>query len=133
MISILTNVRFLCSKSRTYKYDCHVVNLSYFNECLDESTILRLNDDSNEKYLQARVNNVDYNLQIYNKTQITDTTIMQNGNTGGYVLQKWLIECLDAVGSGKISNFIKTTKTTVHHRRFRRVQITSYWECFYVY
>ena len=37
---------------------------------IDESTILRLNDDSNERYLQARVGNTAYNLQIYNKTQI---------------------------------------------------------------
>ena len=75
--------------------ESHPVTRRYFDRMLDESTILRLNDNSNEKYLQARVNNVDYNLQIYNKTQITDTTIIQNGNTGGYVLQKWLIECVD--------------------------------------
>ena len=49
---------------------------------VDESTILRLNDDSNERYLQARVNNVDYNLQIYNKTQIIDTTVIHSPNTG---------------------------------------------------
>ena len=85
--------------------------LSYFNKHLDESTILRLNDDSNERYLQARVGNTPYNLQIYNKAQIIDTTIIQNGNTGGYVLQNWLIECQDVTGSAKISNFIKTTKT----------------------
>ena len=36
---------------------------------------------------KARVNDVAYNLQIYNKAQIIDTTIIQNGNTGGYVLQ----------------------------------------------
>ena len=28
--------------------DCHPVILSYFNKHVDESTILRLNDDSNE-------------------------------------------------------------------------------------
>ena len=62
--------------------------------------------------MQARVGNTAYKLQIYNKAQIIDTTVIQNGNTGGYVLQNWLIECLDKKDSGKISNFIKTTRTT---------------------
>ena len=105
----IENVRFMCIKYEP-QVDCHPVILSYFNKHLDESTILRLNDDSNERYLQARVGNTAYNLQIYNKAQIIDTTIIQNGNTGGYVLQNWLIECLDKKDSGKISNFIKTTQ-----------------------
>ena len=57
------------------------VNLSYFNKHLDESTILRLNDDSNERFLQARVGNTSYNLQICNKAQIIDTTVIQNWET----------------------------------------------------
>ena len=52
--------------------------LSYFNKNLDEPTLLRLNDDSNDRYLQARVGNTPYNLQIYNKAQIIDTTIIQS-------------------------------------------------------
>ena len=31
---------------------------------------------------------------------------------GGYVLQNWLIECLDKKDSGKISNFIKTSRSS---------------------
>ena len=31
---------------------------------------------------------VDYNLQIYNKAQIIDTTVIQNGNTGGGCITK---------------------------------------------
>ena len=107
----IENVRFMCIKYEP-QVDCHPVILSYFNKHLDESTILRLNDDSNERYLQIRQGNTAYNLQIYNKAQIIDTTIIQNGNTGGYVLQHWLIECLDKKDSGKISNFIKTTRTS---------------------
>ena len=106
----IENCRFLSLKYEP-QVDCHPVILSYFNKHVDENTILRLNDDSNEIYLQARVGITPYNLQIYNKTQIIDTTIIQNGNTGGYVLQNWLIECLDSKGSGKISNFKKTTET----------------------
>ena len=32
-------------------------------------------------------------------------------NTGGYVLQKWKIECNNRSNSGKIADFIKTTST----------------------
>ena len=32
--------------------------------------------------------NTAYNFKIYNKTQIIDTTINQNGNTGDYVAYK---------------------------------------------
>ena len=43
--------------------DCHPVNKRLFHDKhVDESTILRLNDDSNERYLQVRVGNTPYNL-----------------------------------------------------------------------
>ena len=32
-------------------------------------------------------------------------------NSGGYLLQKWIIECKDKNNNGKISNFIKSTRT----------------------
>ena len=74
-------------------------------------TNVRLNSDSNENYLQVRVQNTAYNLQIYNKAQIIDTTVIKNGNTGGYLLQQWKIECNNKNGDGKINDFIKSTKT----------------------
>ena len=46
-----------------------------------------------------------------NKIQITDTTVIRVGNTGGYLLQKWNILCRVKKRGGKISNFIKSTKT----------------------
>ena len=57
------------------------------------------------------VGNDTYNLTKYDKIQLTDTTIMKAGNTGGYLLQNWNIKCNDKNGNGKISNFIKATKT----------------------
>ena len=36
---------------------------------------------------------------------------MEAGNTGGYLLQQWNIKCNDKKNSGKITNFIKSTKT----------------------
>ena len=41
--------------------------LSYFNKHLDEASLLRLNDDSNDRYLQARVGKTACNLQIFYK------------------------------------------------------------------
>ena len=40
----------------------------YVDDNIDQSTILRLNDDSHERYLQMRrVGNTTYNLQICNQ------------------------------------------------------------------
>ena len=44
--------------------------------------------------------------------KITDTTIIENPNTGGYLLQNWIIKCTDKNNNGKIQNFIKSTKTS---------------------
>ena len=43
----ITNIRFLGVNQRP-QVDSHVINLEYFNEKLNENTIFRLNDDSNE-------------------------------------------------------------------------------------
>ena len=47
----------------------------------------------------------------YNKIQLTDTTIMKTGNSGGYLLPSWRIFCNDKKNNGKITNFIQSTKT----------------------
>ena len=59
----IENIRFMNIKYQP-QVDNHPVILSYFNKHLDESTILRLNDDSNERYLQIRQGNTAYNLQL---------------------------------------------------------------------
>ena len=46
-----------------------------------------------------------YNLQT------TDTTIIKTPNTGGYLLQQGTIICNQKNNTGKIQNFIKSTKT----------------------
>ena len=48
----------------------------------------------------------------YNKFQLTDTAITKSGNNGGYLLQNWNIKCYDKNNNGKITNFIKSTKTS---------------------
>ena len=47
----------------------------------------------------------------YNKIQLTDTTIIKAGNSGGYLLPSWRIFGNDINNNGKISNFIRSTKT----------------------
>ena len=42
---------------------------------------------------------------------MTDTTVIQFPNTGGYLLQKWNIKCNDKNNSGKIQNFIRSSKS----------------------
>ena len=68
--------------------DNHVSNKKYVDDSLDENTNVRLNSNSNENYLQVRVQNTAYNLQIYNKAQIIDTTVIKNGNIGDQILHK---------------------------------------------
>ena len=90
----------------------HVTNKKYIDDALDKSTIVRLNDNSNDRYLQVRINNTSYNLQIYNKTQIIDTTKIIFPNTGHDLLQNWKIVVNNKNGEGTPFEFIKSTKTS---------------------
>ena len=36
---------------------------------------------------------------------------MKSPNSGGYLLQNWLIKCNNKINNEKISNFVKSTKT----------------------
>ena len=107
----LTNINSITIKTYPTNNN-HVTNKKYIDDELDKDTILRLNDDSNDRYLKVNINNSTYNLQIYNKTLLTDTTIMKNSNNGGYLLPSWRIFCNDRNNNGKIQNFIRSTKTS---------------------
>ena len=93
--------------------DDDLSNKKYIDDQLDTNTIVRLNDDSIaiDRYLQVHVQNISYTLQIYNKTQIKDTTKMIYPNTGNDLLQNWKIFCNNKYNEGKPSDFIKSTKT----------------------
>ena len=91
--------------------DNHVSNKKYIDDQLDKNTLVRLNDNSNDKYLKVNINNLTYYLQIYNKILLTDTTIIKYPNNGGYLLTSWRILCNDRNNNGKIQNFIRSTKT----------------------
>ena len=89
----------------------HVTNKKYIDDQLDKDTLVRLNDNSNDKFLKVNINNTTYNLQIYNKILLTDTTILKFPNNGGYLLQNWIIKCNDRNNSGKIQSFLRSTRT----------------------
>ena len=91
--------------------DNHVSNKKYIDDELDKNTIVRLNDNSYDRYFQNHINNTAYNLQIYNKTQIIDTTKLIFPNTGTDLLRNWKIICKNRFGEGVPSDFIKSTKT----------------------
>ena len=56
------------------------------------------------------VGSVTYNLTKYDKIQLTDITEFIYLNTGGYLLQKWNIECNHKNNNGKTQIFIRSTK-----------------------
>ena len=89
--------------------DNHVSNKKYIDDELDKNTIVRFNQTL-ENYLKVSVGNDTYNLTKYNKIQLTDTTYIKTGNSGGYLLPSWRIFCNDKNNNGKISNFIRATK-----------------------
>ena len=107
----LTNINSI-TINKNPTLDNEVSNKKYIDDELDKNTIIRLNDNSNDIYLKVNINNTMYNLQIYNKILLTDTTTINYPNTGRYLLQNWIIKCIDRNNSSKIQNFIKSTKTT---------------------
>ena len=82
----------------------------HLDDDLDKNTILRFNQTL-QNYHKVSIGNDTYILTKYVKIQITDTTIIKYPNTGGCLLQNWVINCNDKDNNGKIQSFIKSTKT----------------------
>ena len=106
----LTNLHSI-QVNRNPVSDNEVSNKIYVDEELDKNTILRFNQTL-ENYLKVSVGNDNYNLTKYDKIQLTDTTVMKTGNTGGYLLPSWRIYCNDIINNGTITRFVKSTKTS---------------------
>ena len=70
--------------------DNEVSNKKYVDDSIGEGTILRFNQTPGN-YFKVSVGNDRYNLTKNGKKQITDTTIIKYPNTGGYLLQNWII------------------------------------------
>ena len=105
----LTNLDSL-TVNRDPSSDNELANKKYIDDELDKNTVLRFNQTL-ESYLEVSVGNDTYNLTKFNKIQLTDITVMKAGNSGGYLLPSWRIFCNDRINNGKITNFIKSTRT----------------------
>ena len=90
--------------------DNHVSNKKYIDDELNKNTIVRFNQTL-QNNLKVSVGNDTYKLTKNDKIQLSDTTVIKNGNTGNAVLPYWKIICNDKNNNGKISNFIKSTIT----------------------
>ena len=91
--------------------DNEVSNKRYIDDELDKNTVLRFSQTL-QSYLEVSVGSDTYNLTKYDKIQITDTTIIKYPNSGGYLLQTWVLKCNDKKNKGKLQNFIRSTKPT---------------------
>ena len=74
--------------------DNEVANKKYIDDSIGEDILVRFNQTL-QSYLKVFVGNDTYNLTKYNKIQLTDTTIIEAPNSGGYLLQQWNIKCND--------------------------------------
>ena len=98
------------SVNRKPTSDEELSNKKYVDDSIGEGTIVRFNR-SLQNYSNVSVGNDKYHLTKYDKVQITDTTIIKYPITGGYLLQKWVLECNDQNNSGNLQKFPKSTKT----------------------
>ena len=96
--------------NRNPSLDYELANKKYIDDSIAENTLLRFNQTLTN-YLKVSVGNDIYHLTKYNKYYLNDITSMISPNSGGYLLQRWVIECKDKNNSGKVSNFIKSTRT----------------------
>ena len=104
----LTNLDSI-TVNRNPTSDNEVSKKKYVDNELDKNTIVIFNQTL-QTYLKISVGNDTYNLTKNDKIQITDTTIIKAPNSGGCLLQNWVIPCNDKNGNGKVSKFIKSTK-----------------------
>ena len=106
----ITNVKNI-EISNSPTNDNHVITKKYLKDELDTSRIVRLNDDSSDRYLQVHIQKITYNLQMHNETQKIGITKLLFPNTGyDLVLQNWKINCNNRNGEGRPLDFIKSTK-----------------------
>ena len=105
----LTNLDSVTVNRNPNQYN-ELSNKNYVDDSIGEDTIVRFNQTL-QNYLKVSVGNDTYNLTKYDRIQNTDTTNIKYPNTGGCLLQSWIIKCNDKKNKGRLQNFIKSTKT----------------------
>ena len=106
----LTNIDSI-TVNRKPTSDNELVIKKNVDDSIREGTKVRFNKTL-QNYFKVSVGNGTYNLTKYNKIQLTDTTVIKAGNNGLTELAYWRIVCNDKNNSVKISNFLKSTKTS---------------------
>ena len=118
----LTNLDSIKVK-RNASSDNELSNKKYIDDEIKKDTILRFNQ-SVQNYLKVSVGNDVYNLTKCDEIQPIGTTNIRMGNSGVNLLPYWKIICNDRNNYGKISNFVRSTKT---NSKFRSNELTSDW------
>ena len=118
--------------NRDASSDNELANKKYIVDSIGECKIVRFNRTP-QNYLKVSVGNDSYILTKYDKIQITDTTIYKYPNTGGYLLQNWVIKCNFKNNNGKKQNFKKSIKTNSPTGYSGAESIPPISKSFYVY
>ena len=105
----LTNLDSITVNRNPSLYN-ELANKKYVDDSLGGDKILSFNQTL-ENYLKVSIDNDIYNLNKYDKIQLTDSTMIKAPNNGGYFLLNGVIKNNDEKNNGKLSNFIKTIKT----------------------
>ena len=105
----LTNLDSI-TVNRDPSCDNELANKIYVDDSIVQGNVLSLYQTL-QNYLKVSVGYDTYDLTKYDRIQSTDTTIVKYPNTGGYLLQDWVINCNDKNNHGKKQDFIKSTKT----------------------
>ena len=64
-----------------------------------------------QNFLKASVEYTVYYLTKYGRKQLLDTTLSKYLDQGGYLLQQWITKCNSKNDSGKMQNFIRSTRS----------------------
>ena len=88
--------------------DNELSNKKNADDQLDKNTIVRCNHTL-QNYLKISVGDTKYNLTKYDKIQKPDIKNIIYPNSGGYLLQNWVIKCNDKNFAGKLQNFIRSS------------------------
>ena len=92
--------------------DNELANKKYIDDSFGNGTLARFNQML-EKILVVSVGDIAYNLTKYNGEQIIDTIFITPEISGWYLLQQVNIKCNDKNNAGKITIFIRATKTSI--------------------
>ena len=76
--------------NREPKSDNELANKRYVDDSIGQGDVLRFNQTL-QSYLEISVGNDTYNLTKFDEIQIADTTKIKYPNTGGDLLQNWVL------------------------------------------